>query len=304
MTPVAQGEPARDRGERLGDREFALTRDDFADLAGILQAEAGIVLERSKAPLVYSRLSRRLRALGLASFRQYRAHIATRAGAGERRLMVEALTTNVTRFFREAHHFDHLRASVLPALLDGAQRGRRVRLWSAGCSSGEEPYSIALTVLSLLPDAARHDIRILATDIDRHVLEEGAKGRYSRAALSKAPAVLRERWMHPCALDDGSEGWEVGAELKSLVTFRQANLVGHWPMKGPFQVIFCRNVVIYFDELTRAEVLTRLTGLVELGGHLYIGHSERADASACGLDFAALSTYRRIDPASRAREQP
>ena len=204
MTPVVRDERAPGPGAQApdgaaGEREFAFTRDDFADLAGILQAEAGIVLERSKAPLVYSRLSRRLRALGFASFRQYRAHISTSAGAGERRLMLEALTTNVTRFFREAHHFEHLRASVLPSLLAGAQRGRRVRLWSAGCSSGEEPYSIALTVLSLLPDATRYDIRILATDIDRHVLEEGARGRYSRAALAKAPAPLRERWLRPCA---------------------------------------------------------------------------------------------------------
>lgn len=277
--------------------EFPFTQADFRQLAEILHAETGIALDHGKMPLVYSRLAKRLRKLGLTSFENYHSHVSTRAGAGERRLMVEALTTNVTRFFREAHHFEHLAAKVLPALVTEARQGGRVRLWSAGCSTGEEPYSMALTVLALLPEAQRYDIKILATDIDTQVLERGRRGQYPNSAVTRIDPALLERWM--IREDDaaGATAWRAGDEMRALVSFRTANLLGDWPMKGPFQVIFCRNVVIYFDEAFRDEVLNKMTALLSPGGHLYVGHSERLKASDDDLQFVGLSTYRRLGDA-------
>ncbi len=180
--------------------------------------------------------------------------------------MLAALTTNVTRFFREPHHFEHLQDTVLPPLLAAARKGGRVRIWSAACSNGQEPYSIALTILALMPDAAKHDVRVLATDIDPNMLAEGRAGQYSTETLEPVPPAQRQRWFHPA----GPGQWVVDDELKRLVTFREVNLVGPWPMRGKFDAILCRNVMIYFAEDTQATVWHRFTPLLPPGGHLYI----------------------------------
>lgn len=273
--------------------EFPFTQADFRRLAEILYAETGIVLDRGKMPLVYARLAKRLRALGQPSFESYQAFISTRSGAAERRAMIEALTTNVTRFFREAHHFEHLAVEVLPELFAEARQGGRVRLWSAGCASGEEPYSMALTVLALLPDAPRYDIKILATDIDTQVLGVGRRGEYSDRAVARIDPGLREQWMIRDEAAPGAATWRAGDEMRALVSFREANLLGEWPMKGPFQVIFCRNVVIYFDEILRDEVLHKMTKLLAPGGLLYVGHSERLKTDDNDLQFVGSSSYQR-----------
>jgi chemotaxis protein methyltransferase CheR len=173
------------------DGEFPLRTEDFRAIAAMLHADAGIALPEAKATLVYSRLAKRLRALGLESFREYCALAAGPEGAEERRHMLTALTTNVTRFFREPHHFEHLRTVALPPLLEAARRGGRVRLWSAACSTGQEPFSIALTVLSAMPDAAGFDVKVLATDIDPVVLAEAREGRYADACVAAVPPALR-----------------------------------------------------------------------------------------------------------------
>jgi chemotaxis protein methyltransferase CheR len=270
--------------------EFPFTLEDFTRLARILRLETGIILEQAKMPMLYARLVKRVRGLGLTSFDEYCAHIAAPEGAGERQRMLEALTTNVTRFFREPHHFEHLKKRVLPELISQARLGKRVRLWSAGCSSGEEPYSIALTILSVMPDAAQCDVKILATDIDNDVLQRGRMGIYRGAAIAPIAPDLLSRWFHRSEIEGA---WEVGPELRSLVAFRNANLVGAWPMKGPFQAIFCRNTVIYFDDDARAQIWNKMVTLLSPGGHLYIGHSERMPAGAHRLRPAALTVYRR-----------
>jgi chemotaxis protein methyltransferase CheR len=193
--------------------------------------------------------------------------------------MLSALTTNVTRFFREPHHFEHLSAHVLPPLLESARRGGRVRLWSAACSTGPEPYSMALTVLSLEPNAASLDVRILASDIDPRVVEEGRRGVYPVAALAEAPAALRKRHFATIGGDE-RRGLQASDELRRLVVFRTLNLNGVWPMPGKFHAIFCRNVVIYFDEQTQQTVWSKFAGKLERGGVLYIGHSERVTGPA------------------------
>ena len=266
--------------------EFPFTDQDFKQIAAMLYADAGLALPESKATLVYSRLAKRLRTLGIESFREYCALVSEAGGVGERRNMLAALTTNVTRFFREPHHFEHLKAEVLPALLQSARGGGRVRIWSAGCSTGQEPYSIALTILSMLPDAPEHDVKILATDIDPNVVATARRGIYGQSEVAPIPSDLARRWMQPC---DGG-GLEVGEAMRDLVSFRELNLIAPtWPMKGRFDVIFCRNVVIYFDEPTQHRIWGRYRALLQPAGRLYVGHSERVSDTSFRSD--GLTTY-------------
>ncbi len=282
---------------QLVDGEFVFTGEDFRRIAAILYADAGISLADSKATLVYSRLAKRLRTLGLASFRDYCTLISERDGLDERQKMLAALTTNVTRFFREPHHFDHLKAKVLPKLVAKARGGGRVRLWSAGCSTGPEPYSVAMTLLEALPEAVDLDVRILATDIDPNVVATARQGVYSEEALSPAPLEARRRWFRP-EKGAGAIGWRAGESLQSLITFRELNLVAQpWPMKGRFDAIFCRNVMIYFDDATQRQVVANLTTRLLPGGQLYIGHSERVSADQTDLESDGLTTYRRRETA-------
>ncbi len=275
--------------EALVEGEFVFTAEDFRHIAQTLHAHAGIALSEGKAALVYSRLAKRLRVLGLRSFRDYCALIDGAEGVDERQAMMAALTTNVTRFYREPHHFDHLRDKVMPELAAKARAGGRVRLWSAACSNGQEPYSMAMTVLDVLPEAAELDVRILATDIDPNMVAEGAAGVYSDDLLAPVPAASRKHFT-PVA---GAPGrFSADATLRRLVAFKELNLIGDWPMRGRFDVIFCRNVVIYFDDATQERVWGRFTPILNPGGVLYIGHSERVTGPAAQqLQPTGLTTY-------------
>lgn len=264
------------RSKSLVEGEYAFTARNFEQIATFLRANTGIALSNAKATLVYSRLAKRVRKLGLPDFDAYCALVESAAGIGERGEMVAALTTNVTRFFREPHHFDHLRESVLPRLVRFAKEGGRVRIWSAACSSGEEPYSIALTLLDVFPEAARYDVRILATDIDPNVVAKAKAGVYHDDAVSPIPASLRDRWLRR-QRDTNESLWSVKDEVRAIVTFNELNLIGDWPMRGRFDVIFCRNVVIYFEEATQAVLWNRFRNVLTADGRLYIGHSERID---------------------------
>jgi chemotaxis protein methyltransferase CheR len=233
-----------------------------------------------------------LRALGLESFRDYCELVSSHAGLSERQQMLAALTTNVTRFFREPHHFEHLRKQVLPPLIEKAKRGGRVRFWSAACSNGCEPYSIALTVLSVLSDAANYDIKILATDIDPNMVAEATAGVYSDTLMQPVPSDQRLRWF---SAERGAEGkiWTASDTLRSLISFRELNLIGNWPMRGQFDAIFCRNVVIYFESDTQAKLWSRFAPQLSPGGYLYIGHSERVSGPATSLfENEGITTYR------------
>ncbi|GGE17895.1 chemotaxis protein methyltransferase [Aureimonas endophytica] len=276
------------------DGEFLLTEADFDTIARILHEDAGILIPPSKTTLVYSRLAKRLRALGLGSFRDYCALIAGESGAGERMTMMAALTTNVTSFFRENHHFEHLRSHLLPPLLANAKRGGRVRIWSAGCSNGHEPYSIALTILSMMPDAAEYDVRVLASDIDPNVVAFGRAGIYDEDAIAAVPQELRRRWFSETRGGGGdTRRFEVDEALRTIVSFRELNLIGDWPMKGRFNAIFCRNVTIYFDQPTRERIWRRFCDYMEPGAWLYIGHSERLTGPCqTFLSYEGTTAYR------------
>jgi chemotaxis protein methyltransferase CheR len=282
-----------ERREAIVDGEFAFTTQDFKRIAALLYDLAGISLPDSKATLVYSRLAKRLRNLGLRSFTEYCAFVASDAGQAESQEMLRALTTNVTRFFREPHHFDDLRANVLEPIADQVRAGRRLRLWSAASSSGQEPYSMAFTVLSVWPNAADLDIRILGTDIDTNVLATGREASYDESLLEGIPANVRGQYFER---DPGDRrNWRVCEAARSLVAFRELNLNGpSWPMKGPFDAIFCRNVVIYFDEPTQERVWSRFAPLLAPGGRLYVGHSERVGASVTAFESCGLTAYRKV----------
>ncbi|GAM96593.1 chemotaxis protein methyltransferase CheR [alpha proteobacterium U9-1i] len=271
----------------LVEGEFPFTGADFEQIAKMLYADAGIHLQESKVALVYSRLAKRLRVLKLPDFAAYCAFVAGPQGKDERSAMLAALTTNVTRFFREPHHFDLLRDQVLTPLAAAARAGQRLRLWSAGCSTGQEPYSMAMTLLSVLPNAAQLDVRILASDIDPNVVATARAGEYNEEAVSPVPASLRDKYMKR---DRTSGRWVANDELKSLIAFRELNLIGDWPMKGKFDAIFCRNVVIYFDDATQDRIWARFRALMQPHGRLYVGHSERV--SDLAFDSDGLTAYR------------
>lgn len=275
-----------------------LSPSDFEALAGILHRETGIYMPESKRTLMQSRLSKRLRALGLPDFGAYRHRVEREAPDGELNEMISCLTTNVTRFFRESQHFDDLAENLLPKLLETARAGRRVRFWSAGCSTGEEPYSLALLLLDLCPDAPTLDIRILASDIDPKVLEVGIAGRYPPSALDQLPARLRRFFRQD---PDEPALQEICDAARRLVRFRQLNLLHEWPISGQFDAIFCRNVVIYFDLPTQERLWKRFADKLLPEGRLYIGHSERLfGASLNAFKTSGAAGYVRVSTPVRS----
>jgi len=264
-----------------------LTPADFARVAAIMQTDARIHLAESKATLVHSRLSRRLRTLGLARFADYIALVER--DAGERAALVEALTTNHTHFFREQHHFDHLQGVALPLMREKARR-EPVRVWSAGGSSGEEVYTIAMTLLGRDPAWTQGGkLLLLATDLSPAMVVAAAAGRYSAAAARHIPAAHQTRWTKATA-----DGIEIAAEARALVTARVLNLFDPWPMRRQFDAIFCRNVMIYFDKAAQADLEARLVEQLVPGGFLYIGHSERLVGPACAqMESCGQTIYRK-----------
>ena len=265
-----------------------LTTAQFREIAAIMQQDARIHLVEAKMTLVHSRLSRRLREHGLTRFGDYLALV--RDNAKERAAMVVALTTNHTHFFRENHHFDDLRDRLLPGLQARARAGRKVRIWSAGCSSGEEVYSIALTLAGESGSSAawlkQADVRLLATDIAPHVVHAVTEGRYASSTVEPIPAAYRRQWLR----QDGADSHIVADALRSLVTARVLNLFQPWPMRQTYDAIFCRNVMIYFDDKAKAELEARFVEMLAPGGTLYIGHSERLIGPAAAMMSPAGQT--------------
>ena len=289
MTSVLAEEQSQRGASIIPDAEFPLTASDFKKLAALIHGEAGIVINEGKANLVYSRLVKRLRAVGLRSFRQYCELVQSSAGAEERVAMIAAMTTNVTRFFREGHHFDHLR-TLLEPMVSSARAGKKIRIWSSACSSGEEPYSIAMTLLDVMPNAADHDVLILATDIDPNMVARGMEGRYRAANVTDVPRALRDRWME--TEGRGSDTVTMSQQVRSLIRFKELNLLSKWPMEGKFDIIFCRNVMIYFDEPTQDTIWTKFAKILNPRGTLFIGHSERIALEKHPFDLVAQTTYR------------
>jgi chemotaxis protein methyltransferase CheR len=271
-------------------REFDFGNDDFEALRKLVKQITGINLSDQKRELVYGRLARRLRALQLRSFGEYRELLAEDGGR-EIVQFCNAITTNLTAFFREPHHFDYLRDHVLAPMLSGGPK--RLRIWSAGCSTGEEPYSLAMTILETLQDPRRCDIKILATDLDSDVLERGRRGVYTEDRFRNLPLQRRTRFFTEQQDEQGGVCYEASAELKSLITFKQLNLMHPLPMRGPLDAVFCRNVVIYFDKETQRNLFARMAHLQRPGDLLFLGHSESLFKVSEDYSLIGKTVYRR-----------
>lgn len=272
--------------------ESGLSQAGFRRIADIALEEAGLSIPNGKIALVQSRLSKRMRAIGITEFDRYVELVSNRDNREERRELVSVLTTNVSSFFRERHHFDLFAESVLPALAARlARRQGPVRIWSAGCSSGQEPFSIAMECLRVIPDAPEKDLLILATDIDPAILSRAASGRYSAAEMSSVPDADRSRFF---TRDNDGGHYSVSDEMRRLVRFRELNLHGTWPMRGHFDAIFCRNVVIYFDEPHQTRLWPRFHAVLASEGLLFLGHSERIHPlDGSGFSSAGVTVYRK-----------
>ena len=278
--------------------QFAITDREFRRFRLLVSQQTGISLGDSKRQLVCSRLARRLRHYGYATFSQYYEHLMERDPDGAELLrMIDAITTNKTDFLRESHHFDFLRSELLGPLVAGARAGapRSLRLWSAGCSSGEEPYSIALTIVDALPSAWTRDVKILASDIDTQVLAVAMEGVYPLDRVAVVPAALREKYF--LRGRGGREGFvRVRPDVRQLVRFRRINLrEDAWPIRAPFDSIFCRNVIIYFDRALQQRLVARFVDLLKPGGYLFLGHSESLLGMRVGLRCLGKTVYQKVD---------
>jgi chemotaxis protein methyltransferase CheR len=274
--------------------EFPYTEADFRQIKGMIYDDAGIFLPDTKMNLVYSRLARRLRANGLTSFRDYIAFVQSRKGRDERSELLNALTTNLTHFFREPHHFEIVRRELAREAMARTASGGRFRIWSAGCSTGEEPYSLAIALLDEEPLLAKRDVKILATDIDSNVIRKAQKGIYEKDIVAPVQSHLLQRYFE-AGWGPNADRYVVGDAVRQLISFRTLNLMQAWPMRGPFDAIMCRNVVIYFDEPTKAVLWKRFAEALRPGGLMFIGHSERVQGEArTSFEPAGLTTYRRV----------
>ena len=272
--------------------EFSLSEREFSRIKARVYAGAGISLSNAKRTLVLSRLSKIVRALGLPSFDAYVDYLERNGSAQDGQEFVNALTTNLTRFYREDHHFEHLR-SYVGTLMAERPRGTRLRIWSAGCSTGQEPYTIGMDLLAAFPELKRWDFKILATDIDTAVIAKAAGGVYPESELGGLSAERARPF------ERGEGTIRVPASVRELVSFKPLNLIGPWPMKGPFDAIFCRNVAIYFDKPTQGEVFGRFSKLLAPEGFLYIGHSENLGSGGEGFRLVGKTIYQSKEKLSK-----
>lgn len=264
-----------------------LTDAQFERISGLLQSACGIALHTGKQELVRGRLAKRLRALGISNFTDYLAHLEADETGEELTHMVDVLTTNKTSFFREPQHFEHLAQDVLPAR---AARGGRICIWSAGCSSGEEAYSLAIVLCETLPEADRRDARILATDICTRMVAATREAVYGEDALRDlAPGLVQKHFVRVGA--DRPRRFRVADHARRLVRPARLNLMEPWPMKIPFDIIFCRNVMIYFDRPTRQGLVERFGDILAPGGRLFVGHSESLTGTPHGLRYVQPAVY-------------
>jgi chemotaxis protein methyltransferase CheR len=261
-----------------------LTAAQFEWISQTVYQRSGINLQVGKENLVKARLMKQLRRLGLNSFDSYLEYIQNDSRGEELAVMVDALTTNKTSFFREPQHFDFLRTQVLPQL-----QQKRLRLWSAACSSGEEPYTIAMLLREELPQVDTWDCRILATDISDRVLTKAREAVYEADAVKDIPYAFASRYLTKiCTKPDA---YRISNNVQKLITFAKLNLMEPWPMSGPFDVIFCRNVMIYFDKSTRKALVHRFWELLKAGGHLFVGHSESLTTSSREFRYVHPAVY-------------
>ena len=269
--------------EKTSISEYVLTKEQYRRIQDWLYQVSGIDLQVGKENLVKNRLAKRIRTLGLSDFDAYIHHVEQDKSRRELLTLIDSMTTNKTSFFRERVHFDYIADHLIPYW---SQR-RDVRIWSAGCSSGEEPYSLSMLLFDKY--AAASSSRILATDISDSILEQARTGIYHANQVEDVPSHYKIAYMQK---KDG-EHYSVKPDVRSTIRFANLNLMGNWPMKGPFDLILCRNVMIYFDRQTQERLINRYYELLRPGGHLFIGHSESLASVNHPFSYCQPAVYKR-----------
>jgi chemotaxis protein methyltransferase CheR len=266
----------------------------FQRFSQLVYERCGINLHEGKKALLQARLNRRLRQTGIETYEEYFKYITAENNPAEFVHFLDSISTNLTYFFREPQHFDFLEQVALPELIARKQKERdfRIRIWSSGCSTGEEPYSLAMCMLGYLQEISRWDLRILATDISTRALETASKGFYSEEKIQKVPPLFRHANFIKIADKNGKPEYEIASHVKRLVTFCRLNLKDHYPFSGRFDFIFCRNVMIYFDKKTQQELVNRMTSFLSDGGYFYVGHSESLTGLVHKLSYVRPAIYR------------
>lgn len=283
-----------EHGNSPGESSEQLTFSDseFDDVRAAIKEHTGISMGDSKRQLIYRRLAGRLKTRNCNSFNDYLALLKS-GDRDELEYFSNAVTTNVTSFFREGHHFQYLMKTIVPSVVEkNRDSNKRLRVWSAGCSSGEEPYSLAMSLYDAIPDISQWDARILATDLDTDVLNFARAGKYTKQRVKDIPETKLTQWFDENAEDD-ERFYQANNKLKKLITFNQLNLMGAWPMKGPFDVIFCRNVIIYFDKPTQRVLVDRYAELLSDNGYLLLGHSESLLNVTDRFELVDKTTYQK-----------
>jgi chemotaxis protein methyltransferase CheR len=275
------------------DKAFQLSNENFNFLCQYVYDIAGIVLNASKKEMVYRRLTRIIRERKISSFTEY-CDLLKAEPEKEKDYFINAITTNLTSFFREQHHFDYMVQHELPKLIKNSLTNhKRLRIWSSASSTGEEPYSIAITLLETMKDSlSQWDAKILATDIDSNVLAAGKSGVYDERRIEDVPKKFKEKYFHK-GVGNNQSKVKVDKKLSKLITFKQLNLLHDWPMKGPFDIIFCRNVIIYFDKKTQQDLFARYYDMLAPGGLLILGHSENLGQYQAHFDNVGRTIFRK-----------
>jgi chemotaxis protein methyltransferase CheR len=280
-------------GYRMPDIE--LSDRDFERFRTLVYKEASISLGDRKRALVRTRFAKVMRQHGIETYSDYYDFVLEDKTGKAMIEMINAISTNLTHFFREGKHFDYMREILVPEMIAAARNTRSscLRGWSAGCSTGEEPYTLAIVLMENIPDPLGWDIKILATDIDSSVLERASAGHYEKKQLREMPPMLINKYFERTG-DRKNPVYEVKPNLKRLIAFRRLNLMRNpYPFKGPFDFIFCRNVMIYFDRPTQETLVNRYYQLLRPGGHLFVGHSESLTGLRHPFRYVQPTIYRK-----------
>jgi len=274
------------------EQSYSLSDNDFDFICQYTYELTGIVLSQKKREMVYRRLTRIIRERKLPSFTAY-CDLLKQKAVQEQSYFINKITTNLTSFYRESHHFDYLLQHELPRLLQKGLFKDRIRIWSCASSTGEEPYSIAMSLMESLGQRISHnDVKVLATDIDSNVLATAKKGVYETRKIDELPIKLQQRYFQK-GLGENANHVRVNPRLRELITFKELNLLDEWPMKGLFDVIFCRNVIIYFDKTTQEQLFSRLYETLKPGGLLILGHSENLGSYQQYFDNVGRTIFRK-----------
>lgn len=263
--------------------QISLGKNEFNRVRKMLHSYSGIYLHEGKEALVRARLMKRVRKLGMGSFWEYLDFVETDETGGEFLSLVDVLTTNKTSFFREKQHYDFLVEEIIPQM-----SGREYKWWSAGCSSGEEPITLAMTLLEQKEFMRKFSVKMMATDLSRDILQRAKSGVYPPEKIRDLPEYFLQKYFY-----QQEEGFEVKPVVRELITYGRLNLLERWPMKGPFHVIMCRNVMIYFNRQTQMELVSKFYDLLEPGGYLFLGHSESVSGKDHGFVNINPAVYQK-----------